>query len=106
MCDANGAVPGTQSAVRRSTLYSEQGPLRLFAEQLLQGVSEGGGQLRIIPAGTFPQGFGLFLQPFQVFAQAPALFLHRLQVALRERPLAGAFEGLIQLFFEAVFALA
>jgi len=39
MCDANGAVPGTKSAVQQSTLYSRQGPLALFAAQLMQGVS-------------------------------------------------------------------
>jgi len=39
MCDANGAVPGTKSAVQQSTLYSRQGPLALFAGQLMQGVS-------------------------------------------------------------------
>jgi multiple sugar transport system substrate-binding protein len=39
MCAANSAVPGTKTAVRRSTRYGEQGPLRLFAEQLIQGVS-------------------------------------------------------------------
>jgi multiple sugar transport system substrate-binding protein len=39
MCNANSAVPGTKSAVDRSTLFSENGPLSLFAEQLLTGVS-------------------------------------------------------------------
>lgn len=39
MCDANGAVPGTKSAIKESSLYSVNGPLRLFAEQLLEGVS-------------------------------------------------------------------
>jgi multiple sugar transport system substrate-binding protein len=39
MCDANGAVPGTKSAVQQSTLYSRQGQLALFAGQLMQGVS-------------------------------------------------------------------
>ena len=39
MCDANSAVPGTKSAVEQSQLYSENGPLRLFAEQLLGGFS-------------------------------------------------------------------
>jgi multiple sugar transport system substrate-binding protein len=39
MCDANGAVPGTKSAVQQSTLYRSQGPLALFAGQLMQGVS-------------------------------------------------------------------
>jgi multiple sugar transport system substrate-binding protein len=39
MCNANGAVPGTKSAVRQSVLYGRQGPLALFAAQLMQGVS-------------------------------------------------------------------
>jgi len=39
MCNANGAVPGTKSAVRQSPLYSQKGPLHLFAEQLLKGVA-------------------------------------------------------------------
>ncbi len=39
MCDANGAVPGTKSGVKESMLYSKEGPLHLFAEQLLQGVA-------------------------------------------------------------------
>ena len=39
MSNANGAVPGTRSAVRRSRLYGQNGDLRLFADQLLQGVS-------------------------------------------------------------------
>ncbi|WP_183092187.1 extracellular solute-binding protein [Nocardioides stalactiti] len=36
MADANGAVPGTTSALASSELYTEDGPLRLFAEQLLR----------------------------------------------------------------------
>jgi multiple sugar transport system substrate-binding protein len=39
MSDANGAVPGIRSAVERSDLYREKGELRLFAEQLMLGVS-------------------------------------------------------------------
>ena len=39
MSNANGAVPGTRSAVRLSERYGEQGELRLFTEQLLQGVA-------------------------------------------------------------------
>ncbi len=34
MADANGAVPATRSAIRRSHLYGEKGPLRLFVAQL------------------------------------------------------------------------
>ena len=37
MADANGAVPGTQAALPDSTLYQPDGPLRLFADQLLAG---------------------------------------------------------------------
>jgi len=37
--NANAAVPGTKSAVQLSPLYSEHGMLRLFAEQLLEGVA-------------------------------------------------------------------
>lgn len=37
--NANAAVPGTKSAIQLSPLYSEHGVLRLFAEQLLEGVA-------------------------------------------------------------------
>ena len=39
MSNANGAVPGTRSAVQHSTRYGAKGELHLFADQLLQGVS-------------------------------------------------------------------
>ena len=39
MSNANAAVPGTNSAVQLSPLYGEQGPLRLFADQLVNGFS-------------------------------------------------------------------
>lgn len=39
MCNANGAVPGTQSAVERSPIYGKNGALHLFADQLIQGVA-------------------------------------------------------------------
>ena len=39
MSNANGAVPATRTAVRQSILYGKHGPLHLFADQLLQGVS-------------------------------------------------------------------
>lgn len=39
MADANGAVPGTKSAVAESTLYREDGPLHLFVTQLTEGFS-------------------------------------------------------------------
>ncbi|MFP4615783.1 MAG: ABC transporter substrate-binding protein [Thiohalorhabdus sp.] len=37
MTRANGAVPGTRSALERSRLYGPDGPLRLLAEQLQEG---------------------------------------------------------------------
>jgi multiple sugar transport system substrate-binding protein len=37
MADVNGAVPGTKQAIARSKLYAPNGPLRLFAAQLLAG---------------------------------------------------------------------
>lgn len=39
MAGANGAVPGTSSAVAKSPLYREGGPLHLFATQLSEGFS-------------------------------------------------------------------
>jgi multiple sugar transport system substrate-binding protein len=39
MTDANGAVPATTTAVEKSENYAEGGPLRLFAEQLSEGVT-------------------------------------------------------------------
>jgi multiple sugar transport system substrate-binding protein len=39
MANANGAVPGTKTAIAQSPLYAEDGPLRLFASQLLEGKS-------------------------------------------------------------------
>ena len=39
MSNANGAVPGTRSAVQQSTHYGTKGELTLFADQLLQGFS-------------------------------------------------------------------
>lgn len=37
MTDANGAVPGTKTAIAQSPLYQPGGPLRLFFTQLLNG---------------------------------------------------------------------
>jgi multiple sugar transport system substrate-binding protein len=37
MANANGAVPGTKTAIAQSNLYSSSGPLHLFADQLLAG---------------------------------------------------------------------
>ncbi|NEP60483.1 MAG: sugar ABC transporter substrate-binding protein [Symploca sp. SIO2G7] len=39
MTNANGAVPGTKTAIAQSPLYAEGGPLRLFSSQLLTGKS-------------------------------------------------------------------
>jgi len=39
MAAVNGAVPATQTAITQSPLYGEQGPLRLFAQQLRSGFS-------------------------------------------------------------------
>lgn len=39
MASANGAVPATRAAIARSTLYGEDGPLRLFTRQLQNGFS-------------------------------------------------------------------
>ena len=39
MSKANGAVPGTKRAVEQSTLYGAEGPLALFARQLMEGRS-------------------------------------------------------------------
>jgi len=39
MTNANGAVPGTKSAIAQSSLYAEGGPLHLFSSQLLTGKS-------------------------------------------------------------------
>lgn len=41
MTAANGAVPGSASALEASPLYREGGPLRLFAEQLLRSCGDG-----------------------------------------------------------------
>ena len=37
MTSANGAVPATRSAIRRSPLYGQDGPCQLFAVQLAEG---------------------------------------------------------------------
>ena len=39
MAEANGAVPGTKTAITRSPRHAEGGPLALFANQLLAGQS-------------------------------------------------------------------
>ncbi len=40
MCSANGGVPATTAAIRRSVLYGPHGPLRLFVRQLREGYAE------------------------------------------------------------------
>lgn len=57
--DANGAVPATKSAVATSRLYGPQGRLRLFALQLLQGVTVPRPQTPAYPVITsaFQQAF-------------------------------------------------
>ncbi len=39
MTSANGAVPATRSAIRKSAHYGDNGPLHLFSRQLLDGYS-------------------------------------------------------------------
>jgi multiple sugar transport system substrate-binding protein len=39
MTRANGAVPATNSAIERSKLYQQEGPLHLFVQQLREGYS-------------------------------------------------------------------
>lgn len=52
---ANGAVPGTASALARSELYAEDGPLQMFAEQLLEGCVEGDSRrCAAVPRPTTP----------------------------------------------------
>lgn len=39
MTNGNGAVPATKEAIAKSSLYGPDGPLQLFAQQLLEGYS-------------------------------------------------------------------
>ena len=39
MSNANGTIPGTYSALKKSFRYGENGEMRLFADQLLQGIA-------------------------------------------------------------------
>lgn len=59
MSRANGAVPGTRSAVGRSELYGPDGELRLFADQLLQGIAVPRPKTPAYPVitGEFQQAF-------------------------------------------------
>ena len=56
IADANGAVPGTTSAVAKSTLYRQGAPLHLFATQLMEGYS--------VPRPRTP-GYPLITSAFQ-----------------------------------------
>lgn len=73
---ANGAVPGTRSAVRRSALYGDKGPLQLFAWQLEHGIA--------VPRPQTP-GYSVFSSLFQRALQdvlhgaLPSLALTRAQ---------------------------
>ena len=59
MSRANGAVPATQTAIARSPLYKPDGPLHLFAEQLLDGYSVPRPQTPAYPiiSSAFEQAF-------------------------------------------------
>ncbi|MEM9215579.1 MAG: sugar ABC transporter substrate-binding protein [Cyanobacteria bacterium P01_F01_bin.150] len=59
MTSANGAVPGTKSAIAQSPLYVEGGPLSLFSAQLLTGKSVPRPQTPAYPVITsvFQQAF-------------------------------------------------
>jgi multiple sugar transport system substrate-binding protein len=59
MAAANGAVPATRTAIVRSPLYGEQGPLRLFSRQLQGGYSVPRPQTPAYPVITsaFQQAF-------------------------------------------------
>jgi len=59
MTAANGAVPATLRAIARSPLYGEEGPLRLFSRQLMEGFSVPRPQTPAYPVITsvFQQAF-------------------------------------------------
>jgi multiple sugar transport system substrate-binding protein len=59
MAAANGAVPATRTAVARSPLYGDKGPLQLFARQLQRGFSVPRPQTPAYPVITsaFQQAF-------------------------------------------------
>ncbi|MDJ0799499.1 MAG: sugar ABC transporter substrate-binding protein [Calothrix sp. MO_167.B12] len=59
MTNANGAVPATKTAIAKSPLYAEGGPLRLFSSQLLAGQSVPRPQTPAYPVITsaFQQAF-------------------------------------------------
>ena len=59
MSSANGAVPATRTAIMRSPLYKSDGPLHLFAEQLLDGYSVPRPQTPAYPiiSSAFEQAF-------------------------------------------------
>jgi multiple sugar transport system substrate-binding protein len=59
MAAANGAVPATSTAIKRSPLYGVKGPLRLFSQQLQSGFSVPRPQTPAYPVITsaFQQAF-------------------------------------------------
>jgi multiple sugar transport system substrate-binding protein len=69
MSEANGAVPATEGAVKRSPLYDEDGAERLFIEQLRSGVARPRPQTPAYPAVT--EAFSHAVADI-VFAGAPA----------------------------------
>ena len=48
----NGAVPGRLSALSSSELYAEDGPLRVYADQLTQGIARPRPSTAAYPAVT------------------------------------------------------
>ncbi|TQE14609.1 sugar ABC transporter substrate-binding protein [Streptomyces ipomoeae] len=69
MSEANGAIPATERAVKLSKQYDENGPERLFIEQLRSGVARPRPQTPAYPAVT--QAFARAVAEI-VFAGAPA----------------------------------
>lgn len=73
MADANGAVPGNSSALEESSLYAEDGPLALFADQLVRscGNDEPTSECVAVPRPVTP-GYAVLSSQF---AQAVAVAL-------------------------------
>ena len=68
MANANGAVPGTKTAIAQSPLYAANAPLHLFADQLLNGQSIPRPQTPAYPVITsaFAQAFANIRNKFSV----------------------------------------
>ena len=68
MANANGAVPGTKTAIAQSPLYAANAPLHLFADQLLNGQSIPRPQTPAYPVITsaFAQAFANIRNQFSV----------------------------------------